>query len=89
MSLFLLLNLKLKVLSHRRDIDKNGGCVLLYVKVDIPSKQVSLKSDDTNIENFFFEINLRKKKVAFRKSGSYDRHSNLIETNLNFFKESF
>ena len=75
---------------YRRDIDKNGGCVLLYVKVDIPSKQVSLKSDDTNIENFFIGINLRKKKVAFRKSGSYDPHSNLIETKLLItFQKSF
>ena len=55
------------ITPHRRNIDKNGGCVLLYVKVGIPSKLVSLKSDDTNLEHFFIEINLRKKKWLLGK----------------------
>ena len=45
---------------YRKDRDKNGGGILLYVREDIPSKLVSFKNDDTNIEHFFIGINLRE-----------------------------
>ena len=48
--------------TYRRGRDKNRDGILLYVREDIPSKLASLKNDDTNIEHFFIEINLRKKK---------------------------
>ena len=66
---------------YRKDRDKNGGGILLYVREDIPSKLVSFKNDDTNIEHFFIGINLRKRNWLL--SYSYNPLSNLIETHLN------
>ena len=40
-----------------------GGSLLLYVRDDIPSKQIKLKFiENEGFEGFFVEINLRKKK---------------------------
>ena len=47
-------------IPYRRDRDKKGGGILPYVREDILSNLVSFKNDDTNIEHFFIEINLRK-----------------------------
>ena len=41
------------------DRDGNGGGTLLYIREDIPSKLLSMNK---NIEGFFVERNLRKKK---------------------------
>ena len=54
--------------TYRRGRDKNRGGILLYVREDIPSKLASFKNDDTNIEHFFIEINLRKKKWLLPRS---------------------
>ena len=72
---------------YRRDRDKNGGFVLIYVREDIASKLVSFKNDDVNIRHFFIEINRGKKKRLL--SCSYKPHSNLIETHLIYHKEKF
>ena len=44
---------------HRRDRDENGGGLLLYVREDVPS--VLLKTD-SEIEAFYVELTIRKKK---------------------------
>ena len=74
-------------IPYRRDRDKKGGGILLYVREDILSNLVSFKNDDTNIEHFFTEINLRKEKWLL--SSSCNSHSNLIETHSNYLKKGF
>ena len=55
---------------------KISGCA----PEDIPSKQISFKYDDKDIENLFAEINLRKKKWLI--SCSYNPHSQFIDKHL-------
>ena len=49
----------------RLDRNSNGGGLLVYVKEDIPSKQLKSFKFEDDIECIGFEINLRKKKWAF------------------------
>ena len=44
---------------YRLDRNDKGGGILVYVREDIPSKLIS---QFPNVEGFFLEINLRKKK---------------------------
>ena len=44
---------------HRRDRDENGGGLLLYVREDVPS---ALLKSDSEIEAFYVELTIRKKK---------------------------
>ena len=47
---------------YRLDRTCKGGGLLLYVRDDIPSKQIKLKFiENEAFEGFFVEINLRKK----------------------------
>ena len=46
----------------------------------MPSRQISFKNDDKDIEHFVAEINLRKKK--WLTSGSYDPHLKFIGIRL-------
>ena len=43
------------------DRNTNGIGIALYVREDIPSRQISFKNDHKDIEHFFVEINLREK----------------------------
>ena len=48
--------------AYRLDRTCKGGGLLLYVRDDIPSKQIKLKFiENEAFERFFAEINLRKK----------------------------
>ena len=47
---------------YRKDRDRKGGGVLIYVREDIPSKQLNKHSFPDDIEGLFLEINLRKTK---------------------------
>ena len=54
---------------YRKNRDRNGGGVFIYVREDIPSKQLNKHSFPDDIEGLFLEINLRKTKwILF---GSY------------------
>ena len=44
---------------HRHDRNENGGGLLLYVREDVPS---TLLKTDSEIEAFYVELNVRKKK---------------------------
>ena len=44
---------------HRRDRDENRGGLLFYVREDVPS---TLLKTDSEIEAFYVELNVRKKK---------------------------
>ena len=50
---------------YRLDRNREGGGVLVYVREDIPSKQLTKHSFSKNVEGLFLEINLRKTKLLF------------------------
>ena len=45
---------------YRLDRNREGGGVLIYVREDIPSKQLSKHTFTKNVEGLFIEVNLRK-----------------------------
>ena len=49
-------------LTFRRDRDKNGGGVLVYVREGILCRELKTSPGTENIEVIFLEINLRKTK---------------------------
>ena len=57
---------------YRMDRNTNGGGIALYVREDIPSRPISFKNDDKDIEHFFVEINLRKNKWLISCSSKAD-----------------
>ena len=46
----------------RRDRDRHGGGILIYVREDIPSKELLNHNFPDDIEGIFVELNLRKSK---------------------------
>ena len=46
--------------QYRMDRNKHGGGILIYIREDIPSKQLSKHNFIKHIEGIFIEINLRK-----------------------------
>ena len=65
---------------YRLDRDSHGGGLLLYVRNDIPSKEIPNCNLSTPSEGLFVEINLRKKKWLI--SCSYIPNKNLIQSHL-------
>ena len=63
--------------TYRRDRNRNGGGMLLYIRKDIPSN--SLHTDDT-IEGFHIKISIRKKKWFL--GCSYNSHKRFISSHL-------
>ena len=47
----------------RLDRNSRGGGILIYVREDIPSKQLSTHTFNEGIEGIFFELNLNKYKL--------------------------
>ena len=47
---------------YRHNRDRRGGGILVYVREDIPSKQLNKHNFPDDIEGIFLEINLRKTK---------------------------
>ena len=47
---------------YRMDRNGNGGGIILYVREDIPSKEITCYPNRGDIESIFVEINLYKKK---------------------------
>ena len=62
---------------HRRDRNENGGGLLLYVREDVPS---TLLKTDSEIEAFYVELNVRKKKWLL--CCSYNPSKNSITNHL-------
>ena len=46
----------------RRDRNKNGGGVMIFVKDDIPTKEIKINFLPSDIECLFIEMNIRKTK---------------------------
>ena len=59
---------------YRLDRSSNGGCILLYVRDDIPSQLLTDYKIKDNLELFFVEVNIQKKKWLL--SCSYNPHLN-------------
>ena len=57
------------------DRNRNGGGIMIYIREDIPSRLIERKVRN-NVEYFFVEINLRKKKWLL--CCSYNPHKNSI-----------
>ena len=70
---------------YRLDRDSYGGGLLLYIREDIPSKAIN--GLGFNIEAFFVELNLRKKKWLL--ACSYNPHCNKILDHLNEIGKNF
>ena len=48
---------------YRLDRNRNGGGVIIYIREDIPSKQINNFKIHDDIENIFIEVNLYKTKL--------------------------
>ena len=69
----------------RYDRNGDGGGILLYVREEIPAKDIHC--DFPTSENFLVEINLHKKKWLI--NCSYNPHKNSIGSHLNVITKSF
>ena len=49
-------------LPYRFDRNANGGGVIIYVREDIPCKELTTHSCSSDMEGIFLEVNLRKTK---------------------------
>ena len=65
---------------YRLDRSSNGGGILLYVRDDIPSRLLTDYKIKDNLELFFVEVNIRKKKWLL--GCSYNPHKNNISNHL-------
>ena len=61
------MNLNFKVTQNLTGFgrNRNRGCVFIYVREDIPSRQLKIHNTPENIESIFIEINLIKTKWLF------------------------
>ena len=50
--------------QYRLDRCSNVGCLLLYIREDIPFRLLTEYKPHENVECLFVEINIRKKKMA-------------------------
>jgi exonuclease III len=69
----------------RMDRNSYGGGIMLYVRNDIPAQLLKCHTFSGKFENFFVEINLRKKKWLV--SCSYNPHLNEIASHLNYVSD--
>ena len=65
---------------YRLDRSSNGRGILLYVRDDIPSRLLTDYKMKDNVELFFVEVNIRKKKWLL--SCSYNPHKSNISNHL-------
>ena len=50
-------------LPYRMDRDRNGGGTMIYVREDIPSKELTRHTFKEDIEGIFIELNFKKYKI--------------------------
>ena len=75
---------------YRRDRNCNGGGVLIYIREDIPSKELNIHFFPDDIEGIFVELNFRKSKWLL--FGSYhppsqsdEYYFNKVSTSLDMY----
>ena len=64
---------------YRLDRNRNGGGVVIYVREDIPSRELKQHNFTKNIEGLFVEVNFRKSKLLF--FGTYHSTHNIYGLN--------
>ena len=74
-------------LPYRCDRNANGGGVMIYVREDIPSRELTTLSSAPNMEGIFLEINLRKAKWLI--FGGYNNNKVYIEKFLGTLGPTF
>ena len=62
--------------TFRLDRSSHGGGIIIYVREDIPCKELTSQTYNKNIECIFFEINLRKIKWVLM--AGYNPHKDTI-----------
>ena len=72
-------------IPYRLDRNRNGGGVMIYVREDIPSCQLSNHNFTKPIEGLFIEINLRKMKLLL--FGTYHSTHPIYGTNNTIYFE--
>ena len=71
---------------YRLDRNNNGGGVMIYVRGDIPSKELTKHNFTKNIEAIFVEINLRKSKLLL--VGTYhSTHPRYGTSDIDYFEQ--
>ena len=71
---------------YRLDRNRNGGGVIIYVRADIPSKQLIKHKFSKNIEALFIEINLRKNNLLL--VGTYhSTHPQYGTSDIDYFEQ--
>ena len=69
------------IMLCRADRNGNGGGILIYVREDIPCREIEKKhSTERNLEGIFLELNLRKSKILL--FGGYNYNKSNIHTFL-------
>ena len=63
-----------------------GGGIILYVREDIPSKEITCYPNRGDIESIFVEINLYKKKWLI--GGTYNPCKTMISNHVNVLSKS-
>ena len=78
----------------RLDRNKHGGGILIYVREDIPSKELTKHTFNSDIEGIFLELNLNKYKLLVL--GTYhppnqnkDYYFNTISNSLDIYLGNF
>ena len=70
-------------LPYRCDRNEKGGRVMIYVREDIPCRELTTLPPSSNFEGIFLEINLRKTKwLVF---GGYNNNKPNIDNFLGNF----
>ena len=49
-------------MPYRLDVNCNGGCIIIYVREDIPSKILEKHKLPQDVESMFVELNFRRVK---------------------------
>ena len=66
---------------YRLDRNRNGGGILIYIRQDIPSKELKIHTFSDDVEGIFVELNLRK--VKWLLLGTYHPPSQSKEYYIN------
>ena len=79
---------------YRKDRNRNGGGIIVYVREDIPSRKLDQFMLDDDIEGIFIEINLRKSKwlmlATYRPpSSSKSQYLNSIGNAVDFYSKTY
>ena len=79
---------------YRKDRNRNGGGIIVYVREDIPSRKLDQFKLDDDIEGIFIEINLRKSKwlmlATYRPPfSSKSQYLDSIGNSIDFYSKTY